>query len=638
MITILLTIVIVFAMTAAWYTNIVQTSGLVFKAEAWGFDGEIVVNDQAIQAAPGDEGQIHLEVSNSNDSMTAVGVSVSKDAMGSVDMQRRMYFYVDTQLTRNGETMDRVYLNSLSSYTYTLFGQNDLILTEETHNDVPLKWHWVYDVLGYYVLGKYANGVFTEYEYLRPIEYNYDEATFDYVTAEDGTVTVELKTVDGETTIEEFLEELSKTDGYEKDIDYAHPKEQHYPVDVDAEGYGVYVYLSSIADSELATKFDTEMGKNAANATEEVKPPTFPVTLTVSAQKNDEDVATVATLDALNTALETMNGTTIQLADDITLTGSDKIVIPEGAQAIVDLNGKTITSETGGNAVEAEEGSSAIFMNGGIQGIGNGAGVRAVGADLTFNDVDISNFVDCIYVADFDAEARDSKIRLVSCNLNGNDCAVYVSGNGSLTEQKTQLIVDNSNLSSGNITIFGNGRTDGNGRWGTDIQILNSTVTSDQKVKGVGIFHPQMNSNLTIYNSTVSGYTAVVIKGGSVLVKASDITGLADTALGRDPQPSNSGCDDTGDGIYVEANYGYEIRLEITGADVPNEDGEMDFKTSVIGSKSNQSLRVWEPDAANVSVKIHDGQFQEEQPENYIAADSTQIDTGENGKYVGKKK
>ena len=52
--TVVLTIVILFAMTSAWYTNIVQTSGLVFEAEPWGFDGTITVENDPIQAAPGD--------------------------------------------------------------------------------------------------------------------------------------------------------------------------------------------------------------------------------------------------------------------------------------------------------------------------------------------------------------------------------------------------------------------------------------------------------------------------------------------------------------------------------------------------------------------------------------------------------
>lgn len=633
LITIILTVVILFAMTSAWYTNIVQTSGLAFEAEAWGFDGQIVVNDQSIKAAPGDEGNIHLEVTNANEGMTAVGVSASKAAMGSPEMQQRLYFYVDTQMVRNGETMERVYLNSLSSYTYTLFGQSNLTLKEDMHNDVPLKWQWVYDMLGYYVLGSFSEGKFTEIEYLRPVEYDYDKATFDYVTSEDGLITIELKTVDGKTTVEEFLKTLSKTDGYEKDIDYKHSVDKkYYPVEVDEEGYGVYVYLSSVAEIEMATQFDTQLGQGAANTPLD-QTASYPVTLTVSAQKNDEDVLTVATLSALNSALEQMSGSTVQLADDITLTGNDKIVIPEGVQVIVDLNGKSIKSETDGNAVEAKEGSSAIFMNGTIEGSNGNAGVYAVGADLTLNKVNISNFVDCISVGDHAAgNSRDSKIRLVSCTLTGNDSAVYISGNGSITEQKTQLIVDHSILKSDNIVIFGNGSTSGNGRWGTDIQILDSTLESNAANKGVGIFHPQPNSTLTIYNSMVSGYTGVVIKGGFVSVKASTVTGAANVALGRDPNPSNSGCDDTGDGIYIEANYGYEIRLEITGADVLQEDGSTGFKTSTISSTNNQSLRVWEPDAANATVKIYSGQFKEQQPENYIAAGSKQ--TGSNGKYV----
>ena len=62
LVTIILTIVIAFAMTSAWYTNLVQTSGLVFEAEAWGFKGTINVDSDPIVAGPGDDGVIHLEV------------------------------------------------------------------------------------------------------------------------------------------------------------------------------------------------------------------------------------------------------------------------------------------------------------------------------------------------------------------------------------------------------------------------------------------------------------------------------------------------------------------------------------------------------------------------------------------------
>ena len=151
-VTIILTVVLVFAMTSAWYTNIVQTSGLTFEAEPWGFSGEIVVNTDPVVAGPGDEGVVHLEVTNTNDSITAIGVNVSKVRMDK-QMQQRLFFYVDTQQTRNNEVMERVYLNNQDSYTYTLFNQGKLTLTETVHNDAQLKWHWVYDVLGYYVYG-----------------------------------------------------------------------------------------------------------------------------------------------------------------------------------------------------------------------------------------------------------------------------------------------------------------------------------------------------------------------------------------------------------------------------------------------------------------------------------------------------
>ena len=151
-ITVILTIIIVFAMTSAWYTNIVQSSGLVFETEAWGFEGTIQVNADPVVAGPGDDGVIHLEVSNDSENIIAVGAHISKAKMDK-DMQRRLYFYVDTQQVRNEETMSRVYLNSQEGYTYTLFGKSKLRLTKEAHNAAQLKWHWVYDVLGYYVYG-----------------------------------------------------------------------------------------------------------------------------------------------------------------------------------------------------------------------------------------------------------------------------------------------------------------------------------------------------------------------------------------------------------------------------------------------------------------------------------------------------
>lgn len=617
--TIVLTIVIVFTMTSAWYTNVVQTSGMVFQAEAWGFDGEIVVAQDAIVAAPGDEGAVHLEVQNTSKTMTAVSVSVSKARITETPMRQRLYFYVDTQMTREGETMDRVYLNSLDSYTYTLFSEGKLTLTEELHNDAQLKWQWVYDMLGYYVLGSWDEQTqyFSEIEYLRPVEYDFDDATTTFRT-EDGQTTLELATVDGELTMDEYVVELSKTDGYEGTVD---PEKVlgkgYYPVEVDENGYGVYVYLCSYAEIEMATQYDTGLAQAAAEGTGE----SYEIQLVVSAQKNDEDALNVGTLDALNTAIELGTGNVLQLTDDITIPADAPLVIPEGAQVMVDLNGYTIRSESAQRAIEALPGSSVTLVNGQIVGPGDsqGYGVYAVGAEVVLSDMELNSFRYGLYVGDSnDNNEKDSKVRIVDSKMDAGLCTVFVSGNGYGSKQQTQLVVEHSELTGSNIVICGNGSTAGNGRWGTDIQIMDSTIRSTGGSVGAGIFQPQRDSTLTIYNSIVSGPTGIALKGGTAEIVDSQITGTGPQVL--TPEPTGSGYADTGDAIYIETNYGYEIKLVIRG------------DKTVIESDHDHALRIFEEDATNVSVIIHAGTFDEEQPEDRIAVNSTQM--AQNGKYV----
>ena len=55
------------------------------------------------------------------------------------------------------------------------------------------------------------------------------------------------------------------------------------------------------------------------------------------------------------------------------------------------------------------------------------------------------------------------------------------------------------------------------------------------------------------------------------------------------PNPGMSGYSDTGDGIYIEANYDYEIQLTIDESDSGQQ--------SVISSDNGYALQVFEPDA-----------------------------------------
>lgn len=622
LVTIILTIVIAFAMTSAWYTNIVQTSGLVFEAEAWGFEGTINVDSDPIVAGPGDDGVIHLEVENESESIITVGVNISKARMAEA-MQQRLYFYVDTQLTRNGETMERVYLNNQEGYSYTLFSNGKLTLTEEVHNDALLKWQWVYDVLGYYVYGTQytdseGNTNVRIAEYLRPIEYDYDEATTTFTTDENNNLVMVLQTVDGKTTADQFLVNLSKTDGYEGTID---PKQKldagFYPVDVevDADGNrcGVYAYLCNYAEIELATQTDTMLGQAAAKGEEAQK---YETQLTISAQKNKNNVINVTSLAALNTAIEMGEADVIQLSSNITIPSDESLVISKGEKIMLDLNEYTITSENADTAILVEEGGSLTMVNGKLDGTGakTANGIYAIGAEAMLSNVDISGCSVGLYVADDSGTAAlDSKVHLVSCTVEASGYGIVVKGNGSKSEHLTQVIVENCTITSDSVGISGNG-SDSN--CGTDIQIINSTITGNTEKVTSGVFHPQADSKLTVYNSTVSGYTGMIIKGGSVSVVGSTVSGLG---AKQAPAFHNSGSADTGDGIYIETNYGGDILLEISGG-------------SIITSANSYSLQVYKPDATNVTIRIYDGTFDEAQLDEYIDEGSVQ-----NGTTITKK-
>ena len=287
--TVALTLVLVFSMTAAWYTNVTQTSGLMIQTESWGFEGQIQAANPPMEAGPGAEGSINLLVSNTNDSRSQISVGVSKAKM-EVPMQQRLFFYVDAPMTRNEETMDRVYLNSRESYTYTLLPGEDLELTGQMHTDAPIKWHWVYDVLGYYVLGTWSaeSGSFTAQDYLRPIEYDYDPAATTFTQVGQS---LELQTVDGVTTVADLLAELSRSDGYPGQIDPASKLGTgYYPVSVDESGYGVYAYLCTYEEIQQATAYDTALAQTAKNARENgTAAPVHEAVLQIYAQKSQEE-------------------------------------------------------------------------------------------------------------------------------------------------------------------------------------------------------------------------------------------------------------------------------------------------------------------------------------------------------------
>lgn len=646
--TVVLTAVILFAMVSAWYTNIAQTSGLTFEAEAWGFKGDITIDNEAIMAAPGDEGIIDLSVENESDSVSAVSVTVSKNGMVD-EMQKRLFFYVDARISRNDETLDRVYLNRFEGYTYNVFNNSNLSLTSTYSNAPVIKWEWVYDVLGYYVLGKPVETVVGEEtvkqmnveEYLRPIVYDFDKATTN-INTDGEQIQIEITTVDGKQTPAAFLAAFSKKDGYEGQIDAEKDLAfgNYYKVSVDKNGYGVYAYLCSYSDIQLATQYDSELGelayqKSKGTTLSEAEEAMLrhAVTVSISAQKDDETAVQVSSAEALQKAISDGEANVIQLSSNITIPEGTAITVGKNQRLMLDLNEHTLTNVTG-TAIIANPGSSLTIVNGALLQADQSQmekpattyGVQAFGAEVVMSNVTIGKADDGqtvyerfdygVYVGDnMNNNPLDSRVYIKDSEVEGSVCAVFVSGNGLVSEQKSMMIIDHSVLVSTGFAISGNGTVTGNGRWGTDIQIMNNSSILGVKDPesdfiGTGIYQPQKDSTLTVTDSYVEGGNAIALKGGHVKIHNSKVVGCGEY---NEPKFANSGFTDTGDALYIETHYEYEMSVEITG------DSRLSHK-----AEKSLSFRIFEETATNVAVEIAGGIFDEVIAEKYLAEGYTQ--------------
>ncbi len=622
LLTVVLTVVILFAMTSAWYTNIVHTSGLMFEVEPWGFSGEVVVDQNPIKAGPGDSGTVNLKVlRNSQEENEEGEVSAILDEEASVEIstdiidvditidksimaetiQQRIFFYVDSSAVINGEKVEKIYVNNKENYVYALFGGSDLIISEEASNVPELKWEWVYDVLGYYVygIGVEENGTVVSVsnpEYLRPIEYDLDKATFDENT-------YELLTVDGTTTPTEFLNSVFESDGYvvtegdgytgyvfgENEIIES---KKYYPVKVDENGTGVYAYICDYFEINSATDFDTNLGNLAYQAAqkdstlteEQMASLRFEAKITVSAQEREIVPVEVSSYEELLDAMESQTAEAVKLTKDISL--GENYLDLSGKELTIDLNGNTL-SGNGRYLIRSKDGSVTL-LNGKMEGkpgtdkksyavyswgesVFNASGVVVSGNDYGF----------CI--------CDDTVSKIVGCTITSDQSPLIVYGNDSSDEtKKLNIIIENSTFVSENgVAIMGNGSK---GSWGTEISVINSTITGNK----AAVYQPQNYSSMTIYKSTLEGNTGVVIKGGSVEIIDSTVTGTG--SIADNPTAPASGFSDTGDAVLIETNYGYDINLEVT-------DGILNAV-----NKNSEIIRIY-PEKTNVKVKIVSGIF-----------------------------
>lgn len=562
---ILVTVALLFAMSTAWYSNVLEAGSLTFQAEKWELNADHVSSNGNVVAQPGARGILPVSYKNTSDSIVNAYVNVSKEQM-EVQLQKRIYFYTETPYTverkaniegeSNKETVARRYLTNSTAAPYTVLSMGQLTMSDDFCTvDTPIYWEWVYDLLGYYVrLEPTDDGSVIEKEYLRPIVYDYDKATFD----ENGN----LATVDGE-HFEKFLLKLSETDGYLNNFTAGTESYTgtdgvsvtYYIVDkeVDASSYTAIRLLTKqeIAEANL---WDTEhAGASFKNVNK----------ITITGEAANVDMINVGTTEELTNALRSENGGYIRLSGNLELT--ENITVSAKEPVILDLNGATLTgSATGGDLFTVGKGRELTVINGTIK---NSAGNKTLfgvnNGKLTVSNVTATAEGESqwgIYIQNNNrttAQDGDSIVYITHSTISTGQPTVMVIGNNTTTAQKTRCVIENSTLTSGYVTVCGNGQTVSGG---TAIEIKDSIITG----KYAAVYHPQDNSTLHAENSTFTGNTGIAVKGGTVYLDNCVVTGRAKAALAG--SFNNNGFTDTGAAVYLEAGYERDnIAVYITG-------------------------------------------------------------------------
>lgn len=597
--------VLLYSLTTAWYTNVAETTELVFETESWGFEGQVKALDTGLLLAPGQSACAALSVTNDGEQINQITVTVDKSTMPE-ELQKRIYFYVPAAAKESDKTADRVYLSTYGGYSYRVMPKSTLLLTADSAADAPVRCEWVYDVLGYYVYGTLdtKGQLITGREgveapvYIRPVEYDYDKAIFQ----DDKLLTV------GEVKVEDFVKELLAADGY-KNADTTTKVGDYYAVNTTGtsgtEQTGLWLYLCTQTEIDAATELDTCIGTyrylleqkneqgNAIPLTEEQTKEYEDVatlldgakaTIQIAGQNLRTSIADVTAVENLTAALK--QGKSVRLAGDMTL--EEAVTIPADKDVIIDLNGKQLTTAVVGQPVlESAPGSSITVLNGTIDGGSRDTAVQLVGSSAAFSGVTIQGRLLIDDKNESNENGTVSVVRLSNCTLKtvgDEQVGVHVFGNGAASSSRTVLLVEDCTIESTFAGILGNGSDD---CYGTDIQVLNSTV----KGKYAGIYQPQRGSRLLVQNSTVEGMTGIAIKGGTVTIRNCIVNGTAEKGFlptEEQVKASRNGWLDTGAGVYVEANYDWadEITLTITDSTITTKT-EIVPNVLVVGEKKD---------------------------------------------------
>ena len=334
----------------------------------------------------------------------------------------------------------------------------------------------------------------------------------------------------------------------------------YYPVSVDENGNGVWIYFCTLSEIEYESVVDTSLGNVDAEAKRQ-----FNTNLHILAEQKKLNSVTVSSEEELRTALTDDTHNMVVLSSDIEI--HEEIDITNGKQKIINLSENTITTNLTGTIMAMKEGSSLSMMNGTI--VGNeshtGALITAEGSMVALSGITISDVGDAIWVADQTAKNTDTIMNITDCSISCSDSGVFIKGNGSVTNAYTYLNIENTDIvSTGDYGIVGNGSVLAAGNFGTNITVKNSSI----KATYAGIYHPQKESKLLVESTKIEGITPFVVKGGIVTVIDSTVEAVKidnPESIIQLPKFEGNGFSDVGAALYVETGYDYPTTVTIGG-------------------------------------------------------------------------
>ena len=267
--------------------------------------------------------------------------------------------------------------------------------------------------------------------------------------------------------------------------------------------------------------------------------------LPASALAAEGATVTVATGDDLVSAITgAEDGATITLSGDVTV--STPIVINKSLT--LDLNGHTlIYSGSGKNAIAVQENDGITFaMRNGTLKV----------TDTTSNAQHAGVVVDWASGVTVDLDG-------VNIEMSGADNFASYYG-----------VAVNGSSENGSLHVDLNG----------------CTITG----AGIGVYFPPVSDSLTIENSTISAWTAVVVKGGNVTISNSNLTGTEqeyDSSYYQSANYNNSGANTAGEALYLEGNYDRNVNIVLNGGTYTSE-GNYAIRAQFLNPQYDHSIEI----------------------------------------------